>query len=82
MSSVHYAVIAGEIAESKKMPQEKLGRIPDIIRACFKEVNEHLPEEDDLTFEIIRMDEFLCLTKRTDTALKSGYTHIDCQSEE
>ncbi len=72
MSSIDYAVIAGEIAESKKVSQEKLGRIPDIIRACFKDVNDHLPQEEKLAFEIIRMDEFLCLTKNTESALKSG----------
>ena len=72
MSSVHYGIIAGEIAEAKKISQEKLGRIPDILRACLKDVNNFLEPDQQLAFEIVRMDEFLCLTKIPVIALKAG----------
>ncbi len=71
MSDKIYAVITGELAESKKVSQEHMGRIPDIIRSAFKTVNEHTDPDNKLVYEIIRMDEFLCLTDNPDSALHS-----------
>lgn len=64
-----YAVISGEIAESKKISHEHLGKIPDIIRNAISEVNRHIDAPDQLDCEIIRMDEFLCLSKKPGSAL-------------
>lgn len=69
MSDKIYAVISGEIAESKKISQEHLGRIPDIIRSAISEVNRHIDKENQLDYEIIRMDEFLCLSQTAGAAL-------------
>lgn len=71
MSDKIYAVIAGELAESKKVSQEHLGKIPDIIRSAFKAVNENAKPENKLVYEIIRMDEFLCLTDNPCSAMHS-----------
>jgi hypothetical protein len=71
MSDTVYAVISGEIADSRKIAQEQLGKIPDIIRASFKEVNEKVDAAHRLVYEIIRMDEFLCLTSIPHSALHS-----------
>ncbi len=71
MSEVIYAVIAGDLAESRKVSRDDLGKIPDIIRQAFKEVNKHSNSDRKLVYEIIRMDEFLCLTEAPATALHS-----------
>lgn len=71
MSDTVYAVISGEIADSRKIAQEQLGKIPDIIRASLKEVNEKVDAAHRLVYEIIRMDEFLCLTSIPHSALHS-----------
>ncbi|MDA3821191.1 MAG: hypothetical protein PF450_01075 [Bacteroidales bacterium] len=71
MSGKIYAVISGELAESKKVSQEHLGKIPDINRSSFKEVNKKAVAQDKLVYEIIRMDEFLCLTDNPSSALHS-----------
>ncbi|MCA1747615.1 MAG: SatD family protein, partial [Bacteroidales bacterium] len=47
------------------------GKIPDIIRASFREVNEKVDAAHRLVYEIIRMDEFLCLTSIPHSALHS-----------
>ena len=72
MSEKNYAVISGELAEAKKVDRQHLGRIPEIIRSVFHEVNERLPSSDKLVFEIIRMDEFLCLGENPAKALHSA----------
>lgn len=69
MSDTTYAVISGEIAESKKISHEHLGKIPDIIRAAISEVNRHTDADQQLEYEIIRMDEFLCLSKNAPSSL-------------
>ncbi len=71
MSETIYAVISGEIADSRKIAQDHLGRIPDIIRASFREVNQNVSAAHRLVYEIIRMDEFLCLTSIPQSALHS-----------
>jgi hypothetical protein len=72
MIEKNYAVIAGEIAESRKTARDHLGRIPDIIRGSFTEVNHHIDPGDKFDFEIIRMDEFLGLSENPVHALKSS----------
>lgn len=64
-----YAVISGEIAESKKISHEHLGKIPELIRTSISKVNGHIEEAQQLDCEIIRMDEFLCLSKKPESAL-------------
>jgi len=71
MSDINYAVITGEVADSRKISQSKLGRIPDIIRRSIDRVNEVMESDGKLDFEIVRMDEFLCLSKNLQTALRS-----------
>ncbi len=71
MPESSYAVIAGEIADSRRMKQEHLGKIPEIIRASFRAVNQQLEAKQRLVYEIIRMDEFLCLTSVPHSALHS-----------
>lgn len=72
MPEKNYVVISGELAESKKVDREHLGKIPEIIRSVFHEVNERLLSRDKLVFEIIRMDEFLCLGEDPSHALHSA----------
>ncbi|MEX0982879.1 MAG: hypothetical protein WD577_07160 [Bacteroidales bacterium] len=71
MPESSYAVIAGEIADSRRMKQEHLGKIPEIIRASFRAVNQKIEGPQRLVYEIIRMDEFLCLTSVPHLALHS-----------
>jgi hypothetical protein len=66
-----YAVIAGELAESRKVSSDQLGKIPDIIRSSFNSLNNNLPEEKRMAYEIIRMDEFLCISESPESALHS-----------
>lgn len=72
MSEKRYAVITGEIAESKKISQDELGSIPDIIRESLREVNKNIEADNKLVYEIIRMDQFLCLTETPASALHSA----------
>jgi hypothetical protein len=92
MSETVYAVISGEIAESRKIAQDHLGKIPDIIRASFREVNKKVESAHRLVYEIIRMDEFLCLTSAPHSALHSmmllasdfryrSYTELNIRTE-
>jgi len=69
MSDRIYAVIAGELAESRKISDRHLGKIPDIIRSSFSDVNDHTASENTLDYKIIRMDEFLCITAQPQSAL-------------
>lgn len=71
MSETIYAVISGELAEARKISHEDLGKIPDIIRGSFKEVNRHRERVQRMDYEIIRMDEFLCITDRPVSSLHS-----------
>lgn len=72
MNSPIYAVLAGEIAETRSKDRDQLGRIPDILRDCFSDLNRELREPQRLRYEIIRMDEFLCLTTSLQAALRSA----------
>lgn len=72
MSDRIYAVIAGELAESRKISDRHLGKIPDIIRSSFSDVNNISADENALDYKIIRMDEFLCITQLPHTALHSA----------
>ncbi|MCF8347157.1 MAG: hypothetical protein K9G38_08090 [Bacteroidales bacterium] len=78
MTGKSYAVIAGEIAESRKTARDHLGRIPDIIRKSFTEVNQHVDPGARFDFEIIRMDEFLCLSANPGHALKAALMLASC----
>jgi len=64
-----YAVISGELANARKISQEHLGKIPDIIRDSFREVNKHRERFQRMDYEIIRMDEFICITDRPVSSL-------------
>lgn len=64
-----YAVIAGELAEVRKISTTELGKIPDIIRSSFSDVNSKIEVGNTLIYEIIRMDEFLCISEAPETAL-------------
>ncbi len=57
-----YAIVAGELAEGRKISTGNLGKIPDIIRASFKKVNDNSEPDNQLEYQIIRMDEFLCIS--------------------
>ena len=59
----HYAVIAGELAPGARVSDEQFSKIPDLIRASFQTVNRLVPGSGKLSYEIIRMDEFLGLSE-------------------
>jgi hypothetical protein len=67
----HYAIIVGELAESAKVRQDLLGKIPDLIRSASTEVNRHLDPGEQIHVEIIRMDQFIGKSESPATALKS-----------
>ncbi len=67
----YYSIIAGELADSHKIPRDKLAKIPDIIRSSIHAVNKIKGRADDIQFEIIRMDEFLAMIETPNTALHS-----------
>ncbi len=66
-----YAVITGEVADSRKISQSKLGKVPDMIRKVIDRVNSNLEDSGKLEFEIIRMDEFLCMSKDVPASLQT-----------
>ncbi|MEN8202130.1 MAG: hypothetical protein ABFS28_05990 [Bacteroidota bacterium] len=59
----HFAVAMGELASGSRVSDEKFSKIPDLIRASFQAVNRLVPEQGQLKYEIIRMDEFLALSE-------------------
>ena len=67
----HYAVIAGELAPGARVSDEQFSKMPDIIRASFQAVNQLVPEEARLKYEIIRMDEFLALSASPGHSMRS-----------
>ena len=67
----HYAIIAGELAPGSRVSNEQFSKIPDLIRASFQAVNNMVSYESKLTYEIIRMDEFLGLSASPFHALRS-----------
>jgi hypothetical protein len=70
-NKAHYAVIAGELAPGARVSDEKLSKIPDLIRASFQAVNRLVPDEGKLNYEIIRMDEFLALSNSPVHSMRS-----------
>lgn len=56
-------MIAGELAPGARVSDEQFSKIPDLIRASFQAVNRLVAEESKLRYEIIRMDEFLGLSR-------------------
>lgn len=67
----HYAVVAGELAPGSKIPDEQLTKIPDLIRASFQTVNRLVEGNGKLSYEIIRMDEFLAMSESPLHCLRS-----------
>ena len=59
----HYAVVAGELAPGSRISDKQLSKIPDLIRASFQTVNRLVEGKGKLSYEIIRMDEFLALSE-------------------
>jgi hypothetical protein len=66
-----YAVIAGELAEAKKVSHTHLGKIPDILRESVSQVNKNLPRQQHFDYETIRMDEFLCISEDPVSAMQA-----------
>ncbi len=64
-------MIAGELAPGARVSDEQFSKIPDLIRASFQAVNRLVPEEGKLQYEIIRMDEFLALSKSPVHSMRS-----------
>lgn len=67
----HYAVVAGELAPGSKIPDKQLTQIPDLIRASFQTVNRLVEGNGKLSYEIIRMDEFLAMSESPLHCLRS-----------
>ncbi|MFO7668553.1 MAG: hypothetical protein R6W31_02755 [Bacteroidales bacterium] len=67
----HYAVVAGELAPGSRVSNEQLSKIPDLIRASFQTVNRLVEGSGKLSYEIIRMDEFLGLSESPIDCLRS-----------
>lgn len=68
----YFSILSGAVAETKKIPPDKMEQIPGIIRDSFSRVNRHLPREKELEFEIIRMDEFLARSETPRFALHAA----------
>jgi len=69
MSEINYSIIAGKLAESKKLKPEILGKVPDILRECFQAVKEPNEEVSPLEYELQRLDEFISLVEQPENAL-------------
>lgn len=67
----HYAVVAGELAPGSRISDKQLSKIPDLIRASFQTVNRLVEGSGKLSYEIIRMDEFLGLSESPLHCLRS-----------
>ena len=70
-NKTHYAVIAGELAPGTKVSDEKFSKIPDLIRASFQAVNRLVSKNERLSYEIIRMDEFMGLSESPSFSIRS-----------
>ncbi|MCP4312325.1 MAG: hypothetical protein GY790_13755 [Bacteroidetes bacterium] len=62
-NKAHYAVVAGELAPGSRVSDEQFSKIPDLIRASFQAVNRLVAGSGKISYEIIRMDEFLGLSE-------------------
>jgi len=67
----HYAVAAGDLAPGSRVSDAQFSKIPDLIRASFQAVNQMVPKEGKLKYEIIRMDEFLTLSEYPAHSMRS-----------
>ena len=54
-----------------KVSDEKFSKIPDLIRASFQAVNRLVSKNERLSYEIIRMDEFLGLSESPSSCIRS-----------
>ncbi len=70
-NKAHYAVVAGELAPGSRISDKQLSKIPDLIRASFQTVNRLVEGSGKLSYEIIRMDEFLGLSESPIHCLRS-----------
>ena len=70
-NKTHYAVIAGELAPGTRVSDEKFSKIPDLIRASFQAVNRLVSKNERLSYEIIRMDEFMGLSESPSSSIRS-----------
>jgi len=70
-NKAHYAVVAGELAPGSRVSDEQFSKIPDLIRASFQALNRLVPGNGKLSYEIIRMDEFLGLSESPVHAMRS-----------
>ncbi len=64
-------MIAGELAPGTRVSDEKLSKIPDLIRASFQAVNRLVSKNERLSYEIIRMDEFMGLSESPSSSIRS-----------
>lgn len=67
----HYAVVSGELAPGSRVSDEQFSKIPDLLRASFQAVNRLLKGKGKLSYEIIRMDEFLGLSESPEDCMRS-----------
>lgn len=70
-NKAHYVVVAGELAPGSKIPDAQLTKIPDLIRASFQTVNRLAEKKGKLSYEIIRMDEFMAMSESPIHCLRS-----------
>jgi len=64
------ALFSGGLSDSRRLPAEKLGQMPDIIRKAVARVNSSLSRKQDIDLEIIRVDSFLALSPDTTAGLR------------
>jgi len=70
-NKTHYAVVSGELAPVSRISDEQFSKIPDLIRASFQAVNRLVAGSGKLSYEIIRMDEFLGLSESPVNCIRS-----------
>jgi len=70
-NKAHYAVVSGELAPGSRVSDEQFSKIPDLIRASFQAVNRLVAGSGKLSYEIIRMDEFLGLSESPLNCIRS-----------
>jgi len=64
------AIFSGGLADSRRLPAEKLSRIPEMIRSAVKQVNLSFPDQVELEIEILRLDRFLAHSEDAVSALR------------
>ncbi|MFZ5940908.1 MAG: hypothetical protein ACOYXB_10065 [Bacteroidota bacterium] len=64
------AIFSGGLADSRRLPAEKLSRVPDLIRKAVAQVNASLSAGRGIELEILQMDRFLAQTEDAGSALR------------